>query len=112
MFYTFDQNNSGGAFVHVPNALTQKVIIEADSTYEANLIGESLGMYFDGDGDCSCCGFRWYEAWSDDEGTETPEIYGEPVEAYGSSPRFIDWMNGDPYAYVHYADGRVESFTA
>lgn len=111
MFYTFDQNNSGGLFDHVPNALTQKVIIEADSAEEANRIGVSLGMYFDGEGDCPCCGDRWYEAW-DQDGTETPEIYGEPVEAYASAPRFIDWMYGDPYAYVHYADGRVESFTA
>lgn len=112
MFYTFDQNNSGGSFIHVPGALSHKVIIEADSAEEANRIAEGLGMYFDGDGDCSCCGNRWYEAWPQDAGTETPEIYGAPVEAYGSSKYFINWMGDDPYAYVHYADGRVESFKA
>ena len=112
MFYTFDQNNSGGAFMHVPNALTHKVIIEADSAEEANLIGERLRMYFDGDGDgdCSCCGNRWYPMWDQDAGTESPEIYGKPVGDYGSSPYFMGWMGDDPYAYVHYADGRVESF--
>ena len=110
MFYTFDQNNSGGAFIHVPGALSHKVIIEADSAEEANRIAEGLGMYFDGGGDCSCCGNRWYKAWDQDAGSETPEIYGKPVEAYAGSKYFINWMGDDPYAYVHYADGRVESF--
>ena len=59
MFYTFDQNNSGGQFIG-PNY----IIIEADSAEEANTIAqESAGVYFNGcedNIDCECCGDRWY----------------------------------------------------
>ena len=73
MFYTFDQNNSGGQFIG-PNY----IIIEADSAEEANTIAqESAGVYFNGceDGiDCECCGDRWYPVFGDGEEKPLSEI--------------------------------------
>ncbi len=57
-FYEFSQNNSGGSFV-VDSKLCHRLFIEADTLYEAKTKMESLGAYFDGDGDCPCCGPRW-----------------------------------------------------
>ena len=56
-FYTFRQNNSGGAF----SLPAINVSVEADSADEANDIAESHGVYFDDDYevDCACCGQRW-----------------------------------------------------
>jgi hypothetical protein len=54
-FYTFRQNNSGGRFYG-----PVYVIIEARNTNEANSLAQSKAdVYFDGRGDCSCCGRRW-----------------------------------------------------
>lgn len=77
MFYTYDQNNSGGEF-HDP---AMYVIIEAESATQADAIAESHGIYFDGldrDIDCPCCGDRWYSAYEHD-GFDVPSVYGVPV---------------------------------
>jgi len=100
MFYTFNQNNSGGGFDHDPAmGIGATVIIEADSAEQANKRAVEIGLYFKGvrDGhDCECCGDRWHEC-RDDEGTETPERYGMPV-----NPGNDFW--GIP-VYIHYLDG-------
>jgi hypothetical protein len=73
MFYNYRQNNSGGYWIGPKN-----VIVEADSSEEADEIAQQNGVYFDGissGNDCSCCGDRWSRAW--DDGDEKPEIYGE-----------------------------------
>ena len=59
-FYTFRQNNSGGAFT----SPAINVFVEADSADEANDIAESYEVYFDDDYDfdCKCCGQRWSRA--------------------------------------------------
>jgi hypothetical protein len=100
LFYTFSQNNSGGAF----EGPAEYVIVEAQSADEANSIAENNGLYFNGceDGrDCDCCGDRWHEQWSDDEGDPSPMIYGKPVEtALANSiwrrDALIVWKKGDP----------------
>lgn len=74
MFFTYRQNNSGGVFT----GPARVVVIEAPDAESANAIGETLGLYFDGRGDCNCCGDRWSKAY-DDEGTDSPELYGEPI---------------------------------
>jgi hypothetical protein len=75
MFFTYTQNNSFGKFVGF-----KAVVVEADSAAEADKIAENSGeVYFDGvskEIDCECCGDRWWRQFSD-EGTETPEVFGE-----------------------------------
>ena len=73
-FYTFRQNNSGGAF----SLPAINVFVEADSAGEANDIAESHGVYFDDDYevDCECCGQRWYRAteWDAREEPREPSV--------------------------------------
>ena len=107
-FFTFNQNNSGGGFdVDIDAGISHFVIIEANSIDAANDKAESIGIYFNGvaDGrDCACCGDRWSHPW--DDATEAPEIYGE----HPSEHRDM-FINGEPHTFVHYADGRIESFS-
>ncbi len=71
MFYTYNQNNSGGRFTKP----SKYFIVEANSANVANAIAEDNGLYFNGcetGGDCPCCG---YEA--DGNGDAEPLIYGQ-----------------------------------
>lgn len=103
MFYTYDQNNSGGSFDYdAKRGISSAVIVEADSADQADNRARRIGLYFDGYGDCECCGNRWSEAW---RGTKVPEMYGRPVEGYTS---FVKWQGqGRPEIFVHYKDGRI-----
>jgi hypothetical protein len=110
MFFTFGQNNSGGSFIN-DGYVTHYVIVEADNADEANKIAENIGIYFDGcdqDMDCPCCGDRWSRQYGNRDGTEAPEIYGNPPDEEGKS----DWFTGvgEVYCRVHYKDGMVEEF--
>lgn len=106
-FYTFDQNNSGGEFIIDRQAgIAPYVIIEADSPKEANEKAEEIGLYFDGGGDCPCCGNRWSEVSSYD-GKESPKVYGQPADNYKTNLR---WGPTGYEIAVHYKDGRVDSF--
>lgn len=108
MFYTYSQNNSGGSFVQDVN-ISHYVIIEASSASEANEKAEQLGIYFDGDGDCECCGNRWYElsdSW--DKGDGVPSIYGEAVWEHSVS---FGWMK-DYETVVHYISGEILYYSA
>lgn len=110
MFYHFNQNNSGGGFdVDTKAGITVNVIVEAPSAAEAVEKAKAIGLYFDGvdaGEDCECCGDRWSIPWNTD-GTENPEVYGEPVTEYQP---LIRWAGEEPAVAVHYADGRVEFF--
>ncbi len=133
MFYEFDQNNSGGRWVSDPmRGIGPKVIIEAASAEEANAKAEDIGLYFDGEGDCPCCGDRWCEQWYDDKGTDEPMVYDRvvrpgtvyaeelaalksstlPVKAGSHAPWLpTKWMRpGTPEGYIHYADGMISGF--
>ena len=76
MFYVYRQNNSGGSFR--PPAVD--VIVEAPSAAEADTIAEGVGIYFDGAGDCPCCGNRWSEA---DEEWDRYETLAEAKASIG-----------------------------
>ena len=110
MFYTYQQNNSGGEFSHVPDKLSHCVVVEANSAGEANQRLLALGGYFDGvseDRDCDCCGDRWYPC-SESDGAGVPSLCGgtplvDVVDVW-------DWMDGDPAVYVHMLDGRMFPF--
>lgn len=107
MFYTYNQNNSGGRF-HSDDRVAEYVIIEANAADEADIRAMDVGIYFDGvrEGrDCGCCGDRWHQAYGD--GTLEPEIYGEdPAEAESFKKN-----DQTPYCHVYYLDGSVKSYT-
>lgn len=109
-FYTYNQNNSGGSFTFDEQAgITHYVIVQAEDLDFAKFRAEKIGLYFNGCSsgrDCSCCGDRWYQPWSDD-GTDSPEIYGSPVEK--TEKPYFGFDVGKQIC-VHYVDGRKEWF--
>jgi hypothetical protein len=109
MFFTYNQNNSGGSFdVDASQGVSHYVIIEADDNVHADSRAEEIGLYFDGCSsgcDCSCCGDRWYRSWSD--GSDTPMIFGKPACGYTGG---CFAPPNDPLVFVHYLDGHIESF--
>lgn len=68
MWYLYRQNNSGGRF----RKPAVNVYVEALNSSHADTRAEELGLYFDGSGDCSCCGSRWSTADEHDSTTEEP----------------------------------------
>lgn len=103
MFFHFSQNNSGGVFT----APAHHLVVEADTADEAVRKAESLGCYFDGAGDCPCCGDRWSDYSL--KGTETPQVYDHPALEYEDF--FADRINADgiPSVLVAFKDGTVIS---
>lgn len=114
MFYTFNQNNSGGRFTYNSTAgISHYVVIEADDAYEANIKAQSIGIYFDPyyNRDCSCCGTRWSEASDSYDVHSRPEVYGIeiiPGDAYvkANGKSGWKWIDGDE-AFIHYANGDI-----
>lgn len=106
-FYHYSQNNSGGGFVYDKDrGISHHVVIEAASAEEADMLAESIGLYFDGDGDCPCCGDRWSNAYG--EGDPVPSVYSEPLtDAW--RPSYGKWIKG-PECYVHYLSGAIMAF--
>ena len=106
MFYHYAQNSSGGIFdFDKENGITRHVVIEAESASLADRRAESIGLYFDGEGDCPCCRYRWYEA--DAEGTEEPSVYGRPLGVLNKD-HGLDWMKEGYETVVHFADGTMK----
>lgn len=105
-FFDFRQNNSGGTFhFDEKKGITHFVIIEAAHAEDAVSKAEAIGLYFNGHGDCECCG----ERWSDDvDAADEPMLYGEPARDYPATG--TTWMPKGKEIVVHYADGRKEWF--
>jgi hypothetical protein len=103
MFFTFNQNNSGGHFTRNAN-VDHYVIVEATHWADASQRAQNLGIYFNGvneGNDCECCGDRWYES---NNGTDVPSSYGSPFTLANAS----DKKNPREHTVViHYLDGRV-----
>lgn len=99
-FFEFHQNNSGGSFdIDDERGIGVNVWIEALNAADANDRAERLGIYFNGcsDGrDCDCCGDRWSAQWSDDRGSDKPDL----DEKYD-----FGWHDT---VYVHLLDGTIE----
>lgn len=110
MFYTYNQNNSGGSFHH-DDKITLYVIVEADSPDESDTIAEDIGIYFNGcdeDIDCPCCGDRWCPAY---DGKDEPLVYGESPEKMKTGEWGLMWTEpGEVYCRVFYKDGTVKEF--
>lgn len=91
-FYAFDQNNSGGGYDHdARKGIGQVVVIEAEDSEEAIYKAEEIGLYFDGRGDCSCCGNRWSTYSASEEMTFSDVIYW-------------DWRK---HVYIHLLNGKI-----
>ena len=71
--YRFYQNNSGGRTV-TNDDVARDVFIEAHTYREANALAEAVGIYFDGAGDCPCCGNRWSPQWDESEVFEEKDL--------------------------------------
>lgn len=108
-FYEFNQNNSGGRFDFDEDAgITHIVIVEADSEGEAIERAEEIGLYFDGEGDCPCCGDRWSHPW---RAEDVPSSYGTPVQdiEWGVGLNY-KWIKDGPEVYVHFKDGLRQAY--
>ena len=107
-FFTYNQNNSGGAFdINKEKGIGEYVIVEAMNLNDADARAESIGLYFHGveDGmDCDCCGDRWYSPY--DDGSEEPLIYDRTPEDYKNGD---NWSKNKTIA-VHYLDGSVKCY--
>lgn len=102
MFYRYHQNNSGGSFSHDERAgIGYEVAIEADSADEANFRAENIGLYFDGNGDCACCGSRWSSAY------DWLGVDPKPDD-YSVAPTFTLRGGWGIPSYVHYKNGVVQ----
>ena len=98
-FFTFRQNNSGGSFVvDSERGIGYMVCIEAENAEKACERAREIGLYFNGRGDCSCCGPRWSEV-DDDDALPYPGVYGRTLWAH--KPFF------DVPSFIHYAVERT-----
>lgn len=110
MFYHYSQNNSGGSFDFDKEVgITHHVVIEAESAVTANRKAEGIGLYFDGDGDCPCCGNRWHEAYG--EGTQEPSVYDRALGVEYKKHRG-GWMKEGYETVVHFANGSKKWYGA
>lgn len=98
-WWHFNQNNSGGYFI-INDVVSEDVFIQERSAKAARSKAESV--FEDYSQYCGCCGERW-SYWIDDEdGTDEPQIYGEPISSPEAGGMFHD------LATLHYFDGRIE----
>lgn len=105
-FYTFNQNNSGGSFdVDHEEGISHYVIVEGEDVAHVEYLAKRIGLYFDGAGDCSCCGDRWNEPWG--ELDSEPLVYDVPALEYSDGWK---WIGNGPEGYIHYLDGRIVPF--
>jgi hypothetical protein len=99
MFFTYNQNNSGGSYA-IDDTITRTVVIEADTADEANTKAEELGIYFNGvaeGSDCACCGDRWSKAY-DDDGVLRMDLGEYELNSY--------WVEKDePIVYIYRKNG-------
>lgn len=101
LWYTYNQNNSGGHFVEDENQ-GPIVSIQATSSQAAWAKAEEMFDF----GYCECCGERWYNSYyGDEKGDEVPMLYGKPLSELETS-----WYRN--YAILHHYDGRIERIEA
>lgn len=109
MFYTFNQNNSGGGFDYDPElGITHHVIVEGDNLQDILDTAEKIGIYFNGvdkEIDCECCGDRWYEPFDSDL-KPNPLIYGEDPNEYVKNNSNFLFLDETPIPiFIHYKNG-------
>lgn len=108
-FYVFRQNNSGGSFDYYDQGISVEVIVEATSLRDSVKRAEMIGLYFDGYGDCPCCGNRWSEPW-EDSGLSVEELFNHIGDAMTSQWSCKHMDEGNPEIFVHKMDGSIYGF--
>jgi hypothetical protein len=95
-YFHFSQNNSGGYFI-INEVVAAHVIIQAEGAAEA--YDKLLDITQEHSAYCECCGYRWpsYPADEDDDGTDEPTMWEEPI---AEKP--------DAKIIIYHADGRIE----
>lgn len=79
-FYTITQNNSGGYFDHNPEkGIGYGLCVEAIDVKDAESRIRRIINNYPESGSCPCCGNRWSIYIWDEDGTEEPSMYGEPL---------------------------------
>ena len=109
MFYTYNQNNSGGKFV-INDSVGEYVIIEAKNSSDADNIATMNGIYFNGcdnGTDCSCCGDRWHRSYSD--GSPKPLIYGKTIAEFKKDPSFA--FGKEKIIHIYYLNGKHQKIS-
>jgi hypothetical protein len=105
MWHCFVQNNSGGNFrFSKEKGISHIVLIEGTSIENITERAERIGLYFDGSGDCRCCGNRWYEPYN--AGDAEPLVYGESYKKY--KPQMF-WMTPNPEGFIHPLKGKFKA---
>lgn len=109
-WFEYNQNNSGGRFQADEN-VNHYVYIQAHTSNEANEKAESIGIYFDGAGDCPCCGNRWSEAYRGFDKMPKTYVWSGPnmIETdwalMDEMPEQTDGLWTGKIAVFHFADG-------
>lgn len=118
MFFTYNQNNSGGNKIFdAKRGISKWVIVEADNASDADDIACEIGLYFGyQEGDCtlsSCCGERWEYA-SDLYEHDEPQVYDEIVtdncRGNGDLINFYHSKFPGPLGYIHYRNRNIAPF--
>jgi len=107
-WYVYYQNNSGGSFTHdAGRGIGIEVAIEAPTGRVADARAEDIGLYFDGAGDCSCCGDRWISkeaCWTEEDAEadgyyilDTAPVKGTDLSGWWAIPSYAHPYNGPFY---------------
>ena len=99
-WWHFDQNNSGGYFI-TNEDVAEDVFIQASSAEEATKRAEALFENYSEY--CACCGERWSTYAHEDDGTDSPELYGDSI--YSAKAQMFH-----SECRLHFIDGSVEAY--
>lgn len=99
MFYTYDQNNSGGYYIQ--NGIVDIfVIVEGDTVEE--IIEKAKDIFEDYSEYCPCCGERWdLDIWGETLDDE-PLVYDIPAREFKDN----FWKYGN--VIIYYKNGMKE----
>lgn len=99
MFYTINQNNSGGYIIDNED-VSNFVSVEANNFKEAE--GKLRSITEDYSEFCECCGERWYIDLNNDDAEEIPMIYDIPY----NQEVYKCWSS--EHIIIYYLDGIIE----
>lgn len=94
-FWTISQNNSGGRLDHdAKHGIGYALCVEATDHNDAHRRLKAITDGYGASGSCPCCGDRWDLYLDADEGTEEPELYGEPLKGSWGIPSYVHRIDG------------------